>query len=53
LCVVKCHRIAIAAVVSLRMDGCLPAWKAQLDVDAMFRGAWRWQAMNPRRYEAA
>ncbi len=31
----------------------LMGWKAQLDVDAMCRDAWRWQSMNPRGYEVA
>jgi len=28
-------------------------WRAQLDLDAMCRDAWRWQSMNPRGYEDA
>ncbi|MFT4255703.1 MAG: UDP-glucose 4-epimerase GalE [Pseudoxanthomonas sp.] len=30
----------------------LLGWKAQLDVDAMCRDAWRWQSMNPQGYGA-
>jgi len=28
-------------------------WRAQLDVDAMCRDAWRWQSMNPNGYDEA
>ncbi|MCA0394257.1 MAG: UDP-glucose 4-epimerase GalE [Proteobacteria bacterium] len=30
----------------------LLGWRAQLDVDAMCRDAWRWQSMNPEGYGA-
>ena len=30
----------------------LLGWRAELDVDAMCRDAWRWQSMNPRGYAA-
>ena len=30
----------------------LLGWRAELDVDAMCRDAWRWQSMNPNGYEA-
>lgn len=30
----------------------LLGWKAELDVDAMCRDAWRWQSMNPDGYAA-
>lgn len=29
----------------------LLGWRAQLDVDAMCRDAWRWQSMNPMGYD--
>ncbi len=28
----------------------LLGWRAELDVDAMCRDAWRWQSMNPDGY---
>ncbi len=31
----------------------LLGWKAERDVDAMCRDAWRWQSMNPKGYEMA
>jgi UDP-glucose 4-epimerase len=31
----------------------LLGWRAQLDVDAMCRDAWRWQEMNPQGYGAS
>ena len=31
----------------------LLGWRAELDVDAMCRDAWRWQCMNPEGYAAA
>ncbi|WP_411832456.1 UDP-glucose 4-epimerase GalE [Pseudoxanthomonas mexicana] len=31
----------------------LLGWKAELDVEAMCRDAWRWQSMNPQGYAAA
>ena len=31
----------------------LLGWRAELDVDAMCRDAWRWQEMNPRGYAGA
>lgn len=31
----------------------LLGWKAELDLDAMCRDAWRWQQMNPEGYGAA
>lgn len=31
----------------------LLGWKAELDVDAMCRDAWRWQSMNPQGYRAS
>ena len=30
----------------------LLGWRAELDIDAMCRDAWRWQSMNPRGYAA-
>ena len=30
----------------------LLGWRAELDVDAMCRDAWRWQSMNPAGYQA-
>jgi UDP-glucose 4-epimerase len=30
----------------------LLGWRAELDVDAMCRDAWRWQSMNPLGYQA-
>ncbi len=31
----------------------LLGWRAQLDVEAMCRDAWRWQSMNPQGYASA
>ena len=31
----------------------LLGWRAELDVDAMCRDAWRWQSMNPNGYRDA
>jgi len=31
----------------------LLGWRAELDVDAMCRDAWRWQSMNPEGYRGA
>jgi UDP-glucose 4-epimerase len=28
----------------------LLGWRAELDVDAMCRDAWRWQSLNPQGY---
>ena len=29
----------------------LLGWRAEFDIDAMCRDAWRWQSLNPRGYE--
>ncbi len=31
----------------------LLGWRAEFDIDAMCRDAWRWQSLNPRGYEDA
>ena len=35
-----------------RWRSALLGWRAELDVDAMCRDAWRWQSMNPDGYRA-
>ncbi len=35
------------------LAGELLGWRAEYDLDAMCRDAWRWQAGNPEGYEAA
>ena len=35
------------------LAGRLLGWRARLDIDAMCRDAWRWQAMNPDGYQQA
>jgi UDP-glucose 4-epimerase len=34
-----------------RLADVLLGWRAELDVDAMCRDAWRWQSMNPNGYD--
>ena len=34
------------------LAGELLGWRAEFDLDAMCRDAWRWQAGNPEGYEA-
>ena len=42
---------AVYADPALAAD--LLGWRAELDLDAMCRDAWRWQSMNPNGYETA
>lgn len=42
---------AVFADPALARD--LLGWRAELDVDAMCRDAWRWQSMNPEGYRTA
>ena len=47
------HQTKRREIGHLALDYQGSGWKAELDVDAMCRDAWRWQSMNPDGYRDA